>query len=68
MHETLNKFNYLKHLKSGNKKFQYEDKTENYLRISKLSFVKIIKALSVVCFKGTICTTDRGLHFLRNWF
>ena len=27
-----------------------------------------MKALSVVYGSTTVCTTDRGLHFFRNWF
>ena len=29
---------------------------------------EIIKALHVVCSGYKFCTTDRGLHFLGNWF
>ena len=43
-------------------------KLQNYFRIDKFTYKKIIKALSVVCDDALICTTDRGLHFLRNWF
>jgi len=36
--------------------------------IVKITYKKIIKALSVVYEKDNVCATDRGLHFLRNWF
>ena len=68
MHDALNKFNYLKHLKSWNKKFFLSLKSESYIRIATLTCTKKTKALSVVCTIVGICATYRGLHFLRNWF
>jgi len=43
-------------------------KLQNYFRIDKFTYKKIIKALSVVYEIDDVCATDRGLHFLRNWF
>ena len=48
----------------------FTHKLKNYKIFLNFKFTqkKIIKALSVVYIKDKVSTTDRGLHFLRNWF
>ena len=43
-------------------------KITKFFRIINFTLKKIIKALSIVYEMDNNCATDRGLHFLRNWF
>jgi len=49
-------------------KFIYLIKNHKILSELKDSYIKIVKALPVVCTGHQFCTTDRGLHFPGNWF